>query len=54
MQDVFSFIPEGTDPDGRVGGSFVLSGIRPRILERLQDLGLAMPRELARQYPVSA
>ena len=54
MQDVFTFIIEGTDPYGRVGGAFVLSGIRPRILERLQDLGMAMPRELARQYPPSA
>jgi pilus assembly protein CpaF len=54
MQDVFSFTAEGIDPYGRVIGAFALSGIRPRILERLQDLGLAMPPDLAALFPSSA
>jgi pilus assembly protein CpaF len=54
MQDVFSFNSEGIDPYGRVTGAFILSGIRPRILERLRDLGLAMPPELAQLFPASA
>ncbi len=51
MQDVFVFKPEGTDPYGRVVGAFVLSGIRPRILERLEDMGLRLPEELGRLFP---
>ena len=54
MQDVFVFKPEGTDPYGRVVGAFVLSGIRPRILERLEDMGLRLPEGLGRLFPGSA
>jgi pilus assembly protein CpaF len=54
MQDVLSFNSQGIDPYGRVVGAFVFSGIRPRILEKLQDLGLAMPLELAQVFPASA
>jgi pilus assembly protein CpaF len=54
MQDIFVFRPEGTDPYGRVVGAFVLSGIRPRILERLEDMGLRLPEELARLFPGAA
>jgi pilus assembly protein CpaF len=51
MQDVFVFTQEGTDPYGRVVGEFALSGIRPRILERLTEMGLQLPAELARIFP---
>ena len=51
MQDVFRFVRTGLDPEGRVIGRFAPSGIRPRTLERLQDRGLEMPRELAVIFP---
>ncbi|HVD46963.1 MAG TPA: CpaF family protein [Candidatus Limnocylindria bacterium] len=54
MQDIFVFRPEGTDAYGRVVGAFVLSGIRPRILERLEDMGLRLPEELSRLFPGAA
>jgi pilus assembly protein CpaF len=54
MQDVFIFKPEGTDRDGRVVGAFALSGIRPRIIEQFEELGLRLPDELARLFPRSA
>jgi pilus assembly protein CpaF len=54
MQDIFVFKPEGTDQYGRVVGSFALSGIRPRMLERIEELGLRLPEALARLFPVSA
>jgi pilus assembly protein CpaF len=50
MQDIFVFKPEGTDQHGRVVGRFVLSGIRPRILEQFQESGVALPEELARVF----
>jgi pilus assembly protein CpaF len=54
MQEVFAFNAEGTDAYGRVTGAFLLSHIRPRILERFHDLGLAMPPVLARLFPSGA
>lgn len=51
MQDVFRFDPEGTDAYGRVVGAFTVAGIRPRILERIEELGLRLPDELSRLFP---
>jgi len=47
MQDVFRFIRAGVDGQGRVMGRFTAGGLRPRVLDRLDDLGLAMPPEIA-------
>jgi pilus assembly protein CpaF len=46
MQDVFRFVRGGVDGQGRVVGRFTASGVRPRVLERLDDLGLEMPSEI--------
>ncbi len=46
MQDVFRFIRTGVDAEGRVVGRFSPSGIRPRVFDRLDDLGLELPAEL--------
>lgn len=46
MQDIFRFVRTGIDPKGRVMGRFTASGVRPRALERLEELGLEMPEEL--------
>lgn len=51
MQDVFRFIRSGTDGDGHVIGRFAPTGIRPRILERLDELGLPLPVEIAPLFP---
>ncbi len=51
MQDVFSFVRTGIDAQGRVIGRFSPSGVRPRILDRLDDLGLDIPAETARLFP---
>jgi pilus assembly protein CpaF len=53
MQDIFSFNAKGVDAYGRVVGAFTLSGIRPRILETLQEKAMAMPPELAKLFPAS-
>jgi len=53
MQDIFRFTRTGLDPDGRVLGGFAPASLRPRILDRLSDLGLEMPPELARIFPAS-
>ena len=46
MQEIFKFTRTGIDPEGRVIGRFAPSGVRPRILERIQELGQAPPQEM--------
>ena len=53
MQDVFRFIRTGVDVDGRVIGRFAPSGIRPRILDRLEELGEEIPSEIVPLFPDS-
>ena len=53
MQDIFRFTRTGLDPDGRVLGGFGAASLRPRILDRLTDLGLEMPTELVRIFPTA-
>jgi pilus assembly protein CpaF len=51
MQDIFRFMRTGIDAQGRVTGRFTPSGIRPRIFERLDELGQAMPVEIQQLFP---
>jgi pilus assembly protein CpaF len=53
MQDVFTFVKTGIDAQGRVVGRFSPSGVRPRILDRLEDFGLEIPHEIQRLFPDS-
>jgi len=40
MQDIFTFVRTGTDPDGTVHGEFRASGLRPRILDEMTRRGI--------------
>jgi pilus assembly protein CpaF len=46
MQEVFRFIRTGVDAHGRVIGRFSPSGLRPRLLDRLEERGLELPAEI--------
>ncbi len=46
MQDIFVFKKEGFDPDRRVRGRFVSTGIRPKFSERLYAAGITLPVDL--------
>ncbi len=46
MQEAFRFVRSGMDSQGRVVGRFTASGVRPRVLDRLDELGLEMPSEI--------
>jgi pilus assembly protein CpaF len=50
MQDIFRFIRNGVDPQGRVVGRFAPSGIRPRVLDQLEELGIQVPDELQSSF----
>src|SRR6202022_3211558 len=51
MQDIFVYEMRGLDSAGRVQGTFRPTGIRPNIIDKLFDLGIPIPSELARLFP---
>ena len=46
MQDVFRFVERGTDPNGKVLGETLTTGIRPKFTPRLEQYGFALPAEM--------
>jgi pilus assembly protein CpaF len=53
MQELFRFEPKGAAADGKILGEFEATRIRPMILERMVDMGLSLPAEIAALYPNS-
>jgi pilus assembly protein CpaF len=52
MQEIFKFESKGADPQtGKITGEFNPSGIRPRIIDRLFDMGVPLPTRLAQLFP---
>ena len=52
MQEVFKFESKGADPTtGKIIGEFNPTGIRPRIIDRLFDMGIPLPTRLAQLFP---
>ena len=53
MQEIFKYEVRGEDVEGKVVGSLNATGIRPKVLEKLRDAGLALPQELASLFPAT-
>jgi len=51
MQEIFAFELMGVTEERKVKGQFVVSGIRPRFMKRLEAMGLKLPTHLFRQNP---
>jgi pilus assembly protein CpaF len=52
MQEIFKFEPKGADPaTGKILGELNLTGIRPKIIDRLFDMGVPLPPRLAQLFP---
>ena len=52
MQEIFKFESKGADPQtGKILGEFNPTGIRPRIIDRLFDMGIPLPPRLASLFP---
>ncbi len=51
MQDIFIYELQGQDAAGNVKGVFRPTGIRPRVIDKLFDLGVPLPGELAKLFP---
>ena len=46
MQDLFRFHHEGVDANGHVRGTLAPTGIQPRFLNRLEEMGVKFPSDL--------
>ncbi len=46
MQDIFLFIQDGIDADGRAYGHFEATGVRPAFMDRLEAAGIRLPANL--------
>lgn len=49
MQDIFLFIQDGVDEEGRAIGRFVATGIRPKFMDRLEAAGVRLPASTFRE-----
>jgi pilus assembly protein CpaF len=46
VQDIFVFEQMGVDANGMAVGQFLVTGIRPKCLERIESRGISLPAEL--------
>lgn len=49
MQDIFRFIQDGVDENGRAIGRFVCTGVRPKSMDRLESVGVKLPASIFRE-----
>ena len=49
MQDVFQYVQEGIDENGRARGHFLATGVRPTFMPKLEAAGVRLPANLFRQ-----
>jgi pilus assembly protein CpaF len=54
MHDLFVFKQTGVDSEGMVQGTFQISGIRPKCLERLAAAGATLPVEMFERRSITA
>jgi pilus assembly protein CpaF len=54
MQDLFRYVQEGIDENGRARGRFVCTGVRPKCLERLETAGVKLPAAIFRERVMMA
>jgi pilus assembly protein CpaF len=46
LQDIFVFKQEGIDEQGKVIGHFEATGLRPKLVERLEQQGVELPADM--------
>ncbi len=49
MQDIFRYIQEGIDENGKAFGHFLSTGIRPKCMEKLEASGVRLPASAFKQ-----
>lgn len=48
-QDIFKYVQDGVNADGKAKGHFVATGIRPACIERLEEVGIKLPNGIFRE-----
>jgi pilus assembly protein CpaF len=46
LQDLFHYKQSGVGAEGHAQGQFEACGVRPRVLERMHEEGIALPQDL--------
>ncbi|QEG22157.1 CpaF family protein [Mariniblastus fucicola] len=49
MQDIFKFVKEGVDENGRAKGKFISTGVRPKCMDKLEQMGIKLPASIFRE-----
>ena len=49
MQDIFRFIQDGIDSEGRAKGRFICTGVRPKCMDHLEASGIKLPPSIFRE-----
>ena len=49
MQDIFKFVKEGVDENGRAKGKFLSTGVRPKCMDKLEQMGIKLPASIFRE-----
>jgi pilus assembly protein CpaF len=49
MQDIYQYVKEGIDENGRAFGAFEATGVRPNFMDRLESAGVRLPSSAFRQ-----
>ena len=49
LQDIYQYIQEGIDENGRARGRFEATGVRPTFMDRLESCGVRLPASAFRQ-----
>ncbi len=54
MHDLFLFEQNGVDNDGHATGKFVVTGIRPRCADKIEQRGIRLPSDLFQRRAIEA
>ena len=46
MQDIFRYVQDGIDENGKAVGRFICTGVRPRCLDQLNAAGIRLPASI--------
>ena len=49
MQDIYRYVQDGIDENGRAFGQFEATGVRPTFMDRLEQAGVRLPASAFRQ-----
>ena len=52
MQDIYKYVQDGIDADGRAHGHFECTGVRPSFMHRLESAGVRLPASAFRQRTI--